>query len=621
MERSDIEVFEKFDPLAIALNRLPSGCDSLFRTQDGLNLTSLGPHQISTYLRLVPNPFGMDLTGGGQVDVAGMDWLSRFWQWFRETSEDVKVELLLLVKTLYLLPSRSGKMVRVSDGIFVDTELDPVVTSCLESLAVDFIHPRFSEPALIALRSSISGVVKTPNDIHSILDKIQRAAQFNSESAAAMLKYICRFVPEACRQKPLDENQRISLRALPIYPLLQPSAVAVKAPKVSRVLSSLHLKPIKGNTTRVVAPISQHAIVRGISSSNTTPLPVVQGVVYLDGSAVDMGILTHLHADSVTSMANVDILALALEHFCDQTRYLQGVFLDYMVQNHDSLPPSILKSLQKVKFIPVEDGTMQSPDHIVDPKSSLTALFSQCGDRIPKISSRLDDDASAFLRQLKALGLLRDKLTPEVVLERVQFIASSHSNNYKMARDLAIKLLESLYTFGFDCSQVDFPPDAKWLPTNRGMLSHEECLDRGSHRPELFDEVLPLLDDIQVSPSLRHALGWDKPISTSILSQQLRLVIGSSKVNSSSPKKLRAIIKELSQRSLSDDDVQALITITSKDAWIPINSNLLAKTSQAVFKLAFPLVGFFELPQSLAERDGIRKFLMRLGCSDRSAVL
>ncbi|KAK0494714.1 hypothetical protein EDD18DRAFT_1107198 [Armillaria luteobubalina] len=80
-------------------------------------------------------------------------------------------------------------------------------------------------------------------------------------------------------------------------------------------------------------------------------------------------------------------------------------------------------------------------------------------------------------------------------------------------------------------------------------------------------------------------------------------------------KKLRVIIKEL-----SEEDLATLKGIIDGHTWIPINSRYLTTTSHAVFFLPLPLARFHEIPLALADRPEIHEFLFKMGCMDRASI-
>jgi sacsin len=495
-------------------------------------------------------------------------------------------------------------------GVFSEDGAEPSLVSIFEGLGLAFLHPAFSADARKGL-GYYPSVLKGLGDIHLVLDRIKfrPSLRLEKDEAHTLSKHVLDGVLQSCQQRPLDENQRRKLRSLPIFPLLTPSTV-VASEKSPKVLSAFKLPSLHRKTKSVSLPnlghIVEGATVLGIPSANSVLLPVANDVVYLDGAHVDLALLPQLAPSNSIPLSNIDILTLALEHFSLQSKNLQAAFLDHMVRNRDALPLSLLKSLQKVVFVPVLDGTLQSPEHVIDPtRSDLVAIFSENPDRIPKT---LADDL-LILRHLRSLGLLTATLTVNIVTERIKFISSR--SPLVETRLLATQLLTMLYTSALDCTSLEIPQEAKWLPTARGLVGRGECFDV-AQQPELFDEVVPVLDrTMKLTPSLRTALGWDQPISMPILKNQLRAVLRS---GHASTLKLDCLIKEFSARTLSEEDITELTSITFGRAWILIPPNHLAPTNYAVFSSTFGLTGFHRIP--ITVQPHVQKFLERMGCTE-----
>ncbi|KAK0447435.1 uncharacterized protein EV420DRAFT_1713851 [Desarmillaria tabescens] len=616
LEKAEFATFQEFDGSAVPLDKLSNPTGELLLTQgtDGYNLKHLRPEHVVDYLRM--SPFGIDFSTAEKFSETAVLWLSKFWEWLKEWKE--KEALLPVISQFRLLPSRNGSLEFVGDGLFSGEALEASVQSALQLLQIKFLHPKFSVAARNALKD-VPGTLRMPDaDIHSLLDRIRFpiGSNLDKQTATVILDFLIPSILDFCRTERLSDSQRYKLRSLPIFPMLVPSKSPVKPEKTSRFLG-IPLKAPKTNTTKAVGSIPDGATVYGVMTSTSFLLPLARDVVYLDGSNIDLAILSHIESENSVPLSEIDVVALTLEHFGEQSKFLQHAFLEYMVQQRDSLPPRLLKILQTTKFIPVIDGSLQSAEHVIDPTMPVMTLYTNSGDRVPR---SMDDDAGFVLKQLRLLGVLRGILTAEILLERIQHISSIRDSHPKNAREISIRLVDLLSTSGFDCTHLEIPVDARWLPTNQGLLNHEECLDRGLHRPELFDEVYPLVEEtISVSHSLRLALGWDKPLSFATLSQQFSLVISARGTNSAY-KKLRVIIKEFSQRALSEEDLATLKDITDSRAWIPINSRYIATTSHAVFFLPLPLAGFHEIPPALADRPEIREFLFKMGCTERPSI-
>ncbi|KAJ7186780.1 hypothetical protein C8R46DRAFT_279690 [Mycena filopes] len=618
MDQAECEIFKTLENSAVSLPAIPDHLRELFRAQgpSTLNVANLSPERVSTYLNSSPLGFDLSDRHEGKIDDAVVVWLSAFWSWLG--TWPARDSLLPHIRMLCVVPTNAS-LESPEFGVFSELGAEPPLVNVFRALGLQFLHPAFSADARKGL-TYYPLVLKGLGDIHLVLDRIKfgQDLRLDKVDEYSLSKHVLDCVFQSSQQRPLDENQRRKLRSLPIFPLLSPSEVTTTE-KSPRVLSAFKLPSLHRKSKSVALPklghIPDDVTVLGIPSGNTVLLPDVKSVVYLDGAHVDLALLPQLTPSNNTPLSGIDILALAVEHFALQSKGLRISFLDHMVRNRDSLPPSLLKSLQKAVFIPVVDGTLQSPERCIDPtKSDLVAIYSENKDRIPTM---VGEDL-LVLRHLRSLGLLPATITLDIIAERIQYISSRSA--LAESRLLAVQLLNMIHSSGLECASLEIPAEAKWLPTARGLVGRGECFDVGKH-PELFDEVLPVLDrNVRLSPSLCLALGWDQPIAMAILQEQMRGVLRS---GLASTLKLDYLIKEFASRTLSDTDISELTGITLDRPWIPIASGRLAPTSHAVFSSTFGLAGFYQIPFGLVDQAPVRDFLMRMGCTERpsSSVL
>ncbi|KAJ7641407.1 hypothetical protein FB45DRAFT_900138 [Roridomyces roridus] len=609
LDQAECTVFKGLDDSAISLPSIASHLHDLFRHTGPtvFNVAVLTPEKVASYL--TTSPLGVDLSGRKLDDVI-ISWLIAFWEWLGTWS--ARDHLFPLISSLCVIPTCSG-VEAPEIGVFSELGVDQSLVSIFKQLGLAFLHPAFSPTARTAL-GYYPLVLKDLTDTHLVLDRLQ-LGRIETGDAHVLSKHVFDCVLQSSGQRPLDEGQRSKLRSLPIFPLLTPvvppmqEKSSIKSPSLlsSFKLPSLHKKS-KSVSVPTLGRIPDGATVLGIPSGNTVLLPIVEYVAYLDGSNAHLNLLPHLAPSNDVPLTNIDILTLAVQHFSGQPKSLQCAFLDYMVQHRDSLPPSLLNSLREVPFIPVQDGRLQSPKQVIDPtKTELVAIYSESKDRIP--TTFFDD--MFVLRHLRSLGLLPDSLTVDMVAEQIRFISSGSTSSQLT---LAIQLLSMVNNSGLDCTSLPIPSEAKWLPTNRGLVGRGGCFDI-SKKPELFDEVLPVLDGkATISPTLRVALGWDQPISMSILQDQLRAVLRSGQAQTL---KLDRLIKEFSSRPLIDAEVAELVQITLGQAWIPISSGRVVATKYATFSSTLGLPGFHQIPFTLADQADVRSFLLRMGCTDR----
>ncbi|KAJ7058193.1 hypothetical protein C8F01DRAFT_1149905 [Mycena amicta] len=627
MDQLECDIFGKLEGSAISLPAIPAQLRELFRTEGPtkLNLALLSPERVAGYLKMSPLGFNLAQRHEGNVAEPLVGWLSTFWAWLG--SWPSRDELLPHISSLCVVPGEQT-LESPEVGVFSDQAVDPALLKMLRGLGLAFLHPMFSADARKGL-GFYPLVLKSVFDIHLILDRIKVGSdvmKLERDELAALSNHVIDCVVQVGPQRPLNEGQQRTLRSLPIFPLLSPSVVlAVPVPEKptspSKRLSAFKLPTLhrKSKSTAtaastVAAPpdfrsIPPQANVLGVPAGNTVLLPVVDKAVYLDGTHVDLAILPQLSPSNSTPLLPLEILSLALEHFVAQTKNMRGAFLDYIVRNRDSLPPSLLKDLQQVPFVPVLDGTMREPAYVVDPTNSeLLTLYAENKDRLPAVTP----DDLVILRHLRSLDLITVALTVEMAAERIRYISSC--SGLPQARTLSMFLLSLLQTSTLDCSSLEIPPNAKWLPTAAGLVDNNGCFDVG--RRELFDEVVPVLDpSVTISLSLRTKLGWDQPIPFSILRDQFRAVVVGGATTAAV--KLDCLIRELSDRNLSDVEIAELAAITVGRQWVPLAPGRLISSDLAIFSTTLGLRGFHRIPVSLADHPQIRKFLVRMGCADR----
>ncbi|KIY62733.1 hypothetical protein CYLTODRAFT_458738 [Cylindrobasidium torrendii FP15055 ss-10] len=588
-----------------------------------LGLGLLEPETVVTYLKA--SPFNLDFCKDRKMERMNeviVLWLVRFWKWVGDTQESQREVLMSKISTFFLLPTRTTALATPDDGVFLDGGLSIGLVGRLQALGINFLHPQFHLSAKEVVVKRFPEAVRSPSSgIHTVLDRINVPADFaiDDENARSLLNFVVQAVLNYCREKPLSSGQQNTLRALPIFPILIPGANIISPIKQrsvsSRLLSRFEGPKPKTNTTRGRSSIPAEHKVYAVHT--TELLPIASDVTFLDGSCIDVAILAHLNPAQTVALNEVDIVALALEYFPEQSAFLKTAFMEYMVIHRESVPPRLINILLKVEFLRTMDGSVRALEHVVDPLSALPQLFPDAGDRVPR-----QDGQAEMLKQLRILGVLRGALTPEIVLERVQHISGMAKAGKDGAKELSVRLFDLLFTSGFDATQLEVPVDAQWVPTNRGMLGHEACLDRGMHRPELFDQVLPVVDEaVTVSVSLRLALGWDRPLPLATLAQQLDAVV-KMQGREVQYRRLRTLIKEFGSRDLQEQDVATLRGIVGDAAWIPVSSHRVVTTGHAVFSLPLnlDLPGFHEIPAALLEREGTREFLRTMGCQDRPST-
>ena len=593
LERLEYDVFGACDDNAIALAHLPKAVAELLREYGPsyVNVEHLTSEKVIKYLDLHPNRLGLNLSTV-ETDALAVKWLSAFWVWFNESA--LKDELFPKLRKVYLLPCTAG-LKTAERPVFQMVGEHPNLVQDLMMFGVPFLHSTCDVPAQNILAKH--GLLKKINNIHALLEYLSscsyEAIALDETKAQLLLNHIASCLPASCSSHGrLSREMQKTLRRLPVFCLVTTDGHNITA-KV------IHI-PI-GSTVRGIVSTSSRAI-----------LPRISHTVYIDLSNGPRQILPYLEPNQPDPMSHDQLLSLAIEHLAEQPQRLQATILEHIIDHRHSTPPSILQKLRQRSFVYTIDGTTHAPNDVIDPSSSLVALFPQSNDRLARTSNKVE---KLIVDYLSYLDLLQSSLTGDIIKERIQYVS-------RRTEPLVAKaLLKAIRSSSFDCRSIDIDLHARWLPTAQGLLNSSECRPSSFLEDEmsLFDQVLHVLEDgITVSASLRVALGWDRPIPFDILVKQLDRVLTKNMTRKVSP-----IIRELSKRELSVSDLNALRGVTSTRGWIPQSGqpNVLISTADAVISHPIKKAGFLQISATLLDRREVESFLRRMGCSDKYVIL
>ena len=578
----ECEVLGPLDGNAIALHKLDHGVAKLLESKGSNHLNV----QCLTVEALIPLlEAHVKTLIGPSITRSTMQWLSTFWNWMGNWKS--KTKAFPMMTQLYLLPTSIG-LQSVDHPCFAKPRIDPHLTSLLKTLGISFLHPDLSKRVVNVLKSfrSFRNVTHLPD----LLDcSSEHAGSLSADGAKRLLDFVTEHSSTASN---LNNEQRRKFRELSIFPLLIP------ADPISTTLE----------VTQAVGSVSEGEVM-GVSLLDLQLLPLLKDVTYVDGSRIDLSRLLKIIDPASSSPNDTDILSLALEHFLSQNIRAQSAYIDYMVQHVQELPPQFLYTLGNIPFVIAGNGTPQRPDNLIDPKSDIGSLFLEDDMRMPRMSSKA---ARTIVHNLGTLGRLQNNLTTAMVMERIDFISSTKSPH---ARNIARKLLQVMYRSGFDCSELDIRAEVQWLPAGKTLMGPEQCLDGNFHRVELFDGVLAQVDkDLQISDSLRAALGWDGPLKVVTLVEQLEHVLKRDNAYG----RVRAVLRELGRRNLCEDELDLIRGRVADRAWVPVSGRKLAETPYAVFTNAVPSAGFYKIEYDEDDDPGVFEFLSRMGCFTRS---
>ena len=119
------------------------------------------------------------------------------------------------------------------------------------------------------------------------------------------------------------------------------------------------------------------------------------------------------------------------------------------------------------------------------------------------------------------------------------------------------------------------------------------------------------------SESLRKLLGWHEPVPLGVVAAQFRqILLEPSCIPQYSPRLVRELSARLSQ--LSDSERAELAEYGYTRSWVPAEGGAFVTPMNAVFELPGRLCGFERVSPELLRREGVRDFLLCMGCAERS---
>jgi hypothetical protein len=199
---------------------------------------------------------------------------------------------------------------------------------------------------------------------------LERIGSLSSNEEKSLLKFITEISNTGSH---LDDNQRVKLRALPMFPLLIPVDPMSEALEVTRMVGSIP----EGRVT-------------GVCLQHLPILPFMENMTYVDGSRIDLTHILKVIDPTAPILEDHDVVALALEEFASETIQAQSTYIKYMAQYSEQLPPRIINALRNTTFVVAGDGTLRMPTNLVDPQSGIASLFLEGDVRMPRMTRDID---------------------------------------------------------------------------------------------------------------------------------------------------------------------------------------------------------------------------------------
>ncbi|TDL27706.1 hypothetical protein BD410DRAFT_325666 [Rickenella mellea] len=560
---TESELFAAADRDLLSLKDMSSQTQSLLLQTSKVVL--LTPSKVVIYLKTI---FGRFSDVGANNIYAGvkeneMSWLIKFWKWLSEWGQKSEFlgdgALAMEFRKMHLLPLCPGNVIRrCSAHVIRHSDLSSRLLPVFETLKIPILHPEVPSDG-----SVIKCMLRSPTDALFLLSEFaHHTNRFPALDNSARLLLHKHFTSCFAINRPsLNASQEKTLRLLPIFPLLSCGE------RCSQEISY------------DVAPVSSIFV-----NESVEVIPHVNGMPFVNaelGHELRLALKRDIMPEKVT-------LEMAILNWSQQNRgdNLARLLIDRIMHRMSDLSEEAGRALRTLRFVTVgqNDTELRPPISVVDPASPIASLFDNNELVLPTGAFALDRPGS-YLQQLRNYGMILTKLTPEIILDRVDAI----SNSYKVLKDKARKALtllrlmdEQFYAATAIPTNIAFSiATRKWLPASGHLYTARDCWDKSSRDIRLCDLALNIVDLRVVSSSLRKALGWDKISNDTLIQQFINILDGSTpKTPSLTVKKNRAeriisLLRELADRydevTLEDETLDGLLGLIGNRPWVPIS--------------------------------------------------
>ncbi|KAF8205680.1 hypothetical protein K438DRAFT_1964095 [Mycena galopus ATCC 62051] len=586
----------------IALSNMPVDAAAVFCAANLANVARLNAMHVRNYLNIVFG--GLD---PAEDEVAGdhvsskVGWLTRFWKWMSESTWDDKHGLLLLVNPFHLLPTTQGTLRKMESRTLLPV-LGPKGNSIMTAwgtLGLGFLHP-----SVVPYASAFPNATVTANDIPFLISSIsaENISNLDSKSAELIQEHLIQALASRGTPPQLDNQSRQKLLRLPIFP----TRVPIPDPKGGKKLSQRKLGTASG-------------IVIYMRVDDSCPVPIVREHTFFDVVSRSGILGTVVNPTGMKrALDELGVLEMAVDKLVAQPGPILDALLHRIIHRLSDLSEPAKKKLHDVPFVPVLGRADRiPPSQVIDPRSKLASLYGGEPGKLPR--GRWGND---YLPLLASHGFYKRELTVETILERITYLATTwpadeHSRIFFKARKF-VELLDEVWPTIPPTVAIANSLTKTWMPVHedRALAAPTASRDKGEKTYLLFDLVYSTVSSRVYNPGLRSSLGWDS-IPTPVLQDQLQRALIHIRHR---PNRLHALITELSQRPLSDAEIDSLKLTVSSRPWIPIRDDPpeIVETKHALLRLESRLGGRFKaIPRSLFKA---RDFLRKMGCTESPSL-
>ncbi|KAG9002100.1 hypothetical protein FRB93_011873 [Tulasnella sp. JGI-2019a] len=602
--KAEAETFGGVDPQAnlLALGSIGEGMKALLLSNNLIHV--LRTTDVVDFLAHRYSGFASGIaTISVGVKAEDVAWLVRFWNWIEGWQEAPNVwanaALRNRFNNLHIIPlsvdDGQCKIRRFSkasiDPLGVDTELLQV----FNDIRLPILHS-----GITAFGSILRKGLKAASDMDFILSELRGQLSFSlsHQQSKCIHDHFATHLLALRRRLQLTEIE--TLRRLPIYPALRGGL---------RTVQGFAFEPW---------PESSYLV-----DDSIEVVPVFPGKFIIAASECRSIIAAMYWSHQLVIKRESEVLELAMQAWQQQQQdqNLALLLIGRILNRLGDLSSDAVALVTKLPIVDVGLGPsrLRSPADTVDPNSSIAQLFDE-GEGVLPQGLFGPNNSGPYLRQLRNYGMLQSKLSASMVTERISHIVSPgtqlHSKGVK-AKALLRLLDEFDNTDEFVMDTVCAITSQKWLLADGVYYRPSQAWDRRPSDVPICDRVLPLVDYVVSSPSLRKILGWET-LPFDVLKRQYLAVLSEGAVPDT--KRIAHIIQVLAQRldakSCTKADLESLTQALDDKPWVPVSDEKCLPRNRTVLQHADLGPHFHQVSHILLADQRVQMCLRAMGIPD-----
>ncbi|KAG9011147.1 hypothetical protein FRB94_009073 [Tulasnella sp. JGI-2019a] len=603
VSKAEADIFDNIDPEVglLALEQIGEGTKSLLLSNSRIHVLQTADVVDFLAHRCIRFTSGIATisAGVGAEDVA---WLVKFWNWLGDWPEASGIWTTTILQNrfndLHIIPL-SADAEQHEIRLFKKASIDPLdvdeeLLQAFRGLQLPILHP-----SVTVFGSVLRRGLKPASDVNFILSELHGGQSFSPshQQSRRIHDHFAVHLP-SLRQK-LQPTELETLRRLPIYPTLRGGL---------RKIQELAFSPW---------PESSYLV-----DDSIEVVPVIPDKPIIAASECHSIVAAACGPHRLVVKRESEVLELAIQTWQQQDQHLASLLVGRIIPRLGDLSPGALALFARLPIVDVGLGPsgLRNPADTVDPSSSIAQLFDEEEGVLPR-GLFASDITGSYLRQLRNYGMLLGELSASLVTERIGGIVNPATQlRGKGAKSKTLlRLLDDFSkTHVLPMEVVRSTTSQRWLPAGGTYYCSSDVWDRRSSDVYLCDRVLPLVDYVVSSPSLRKILGW-QTLPFDILKQQYLAVLsqGATPDTNRITYIIQAVAQRFEEKSCTRMDLESLAQALNGQPWVPVSEGRCLSLDRTMLQHADLGDRFHLVLHILLTDQRVLRCLQAMGVPDR----